>query len=241
MIYELLTGRTPYQGALPHAVPYMRNKVDPEPPSTVNPSLPSALDRIVLQALTKKPQDRFASVKEFASAFAGVLKPNAAQPSGAKQMPKATPAPDPKQLLPAKWYQKETEEILEHPDAHVHMGRPLRKSGYLWAVGIGIVAGGISIVPILIGVTNIFIVPLISSFLWIAGLVTGKITKQAMMGWIPGITPVVLLFTITAAISNSLSDPGKWAEIIVTGFIAALICGLISFWGAAFATRKPRK
>ena len=74
MIYKLLTGRTPYQGALPHVIPYMRNKIDPEPPSTINPSLPPTLDKVVLQALAKKPQDRFPSVKEFASAFAAVLK-----------------------------------------------------------------------------------------------------------------------------------------------------------------------
>jgi serine/threonine protein kinase len=84
MVYELLTGRTPYQGALPHVIPYMRNKVDPEPPSSVNPSLPSALDRIVLQALAKKPQDRFTSVKEFASAFADTLKPSTKQPDPPK-------------------------------------------------------------------------------------------------------------------------------------------------------------
>ena len=57
----------------------MRNKVDPEPPSTVNPSLPPALDKVVLRALAKKPRDRFASVEEFASAFAGALKPSVAQ------------------------------------------------------------------------------------------------------------------------------------------------------------------
>jgi hypothetical protein len=58
----------------------MRNKVDPEPPSTVNPTLPPALDRVVLQALAKLPQDRFASAKDFASAFAAAIKHSTKQP-----------------------------------------------------------------------------------------------------------------------------------------------------------------
>lgn len=122
MVYELLTGRTPFQGTLPQALPHMHANVDPEPPSAVNPSLPSVLDKAVLRALAKKPQDRFASVKEFASA---------------------------------------------------------------------------------------------------------------------------ILFTITLAVPNfnlNLSDPGTWAQIILpVELFAVPICGLISFWGASFATRKSRK
>ena len=91
MIYELLTGRTPYQGAMPHAMPYMRNKVDPEPPSTVNSAIPQALDKVVLQALAKLPQDRFASVKDFASAFATVLKPSTNQPDKPTQKGQLSP------------------------------------------------------------------------------------------------------------------------------------------------------
>lgn len=80
MIYELLTGRTPFQGTLPQAIPHMHANVDPKPPSEVNSPLSPALDKVVLRALTKKPQDRFASVKDFASAFAAALKPSANQP-----------------------------------------------------------------------------------------------------------------------------------------------------------------
>ena len=84
MVYELLTGRTPFHGTLPQAIPHMHANVDPKPPSAVNASLPSVFDTIVLRALAKKPQDRFASVKEFASAFAAALKPSIKQPDPPK-------------------------------------------------------------------------------------------------------------------------------------------------------------
>ncbi len=80
MVYELLTGRAPFQGALPQVIFYQHANVDPEPPSSINSSLPPALDKVVLRALAKKPQDRFASVKEFASAFAAALKPTDPEP-----------------------------------------------------------------------------------------------------------------------------------------------------------------
>ena len=125
MVYELLTGHTPFHGTLPQAIPHMHANVDPKPPSIVNPSVPSTLDAIVLLALAKKPQDRFASVKEFSSAFVTALNLNAAQPSGTKTTLEQTTAPSPNQPLPMEWYyQQEAEEILKLQEALVHRRKP---------------------------------------------------------------------------------------------------------------------
>ena len=80
MTYELLTGRTPFEGALPQVIFYQHSQVLPDPPSTVNSSLLRMLDPVILRALAKKPQERFASVREFSQAFAVALKPEASRP-----------------------------------------------------------------------------------------------------------------------------------------------------------------
>jgi len=207
MVYELLTGRTPFQGTLPQAIPHMHANVDPKAPSAVNPSLPSALDKAVLRALAKKPQDRFVSVKEFASAFATALKPSAAQHLEVNKVLNriATPVPKPLSL----------------------MEQPPRKYGYLWALGIGGVTGILmtGVVQALFSLKGIIISLIIPSA---AGFLTGKITRQRWLGWISGILPVIIVYILVHMRLSAL-------------LIAVLICGLTSFGGAWFATRKSRK
>jgi serine/threonine protein kinase len=79
MVYELLTGRRPFEGANMQVVIYQHANLVPDPPSKANSSLPQALDPVILRALAKKPEQRFGSVREFAQAFAAALKPEAGQ------------------------------------------------------------------------------------------------------------------------------------------------------------------
>jgi serine/threonine protein kinase len=69
MTYELLTGRSPFQGDALRLM-YQHLTVTPEPPSTLESQLSRELDEVLLKALRKQPEDRFASVTEFAESFA---------------------------------------------------------------------------------------------------------------------------------------------------------------------------
>ncbi len=68
MTYELLTGRTPFRGRVMQMM-YAHVHMQPQPPSSVNPHVPSALDPVILRGLAKKPEDRFPSIAAFAIAF----------------------------------------------------------------------------------------------------------------------------------------------------------------------------
>jgi eukaryotic-like serine/threonine-protein kinase len=68
MAYQLVTGRLPFKGG-PGQMMYQHLTNKPEPPSTHMPSLPTELDSVILHALAKKPEDRFASITAFARAF----------------------------------------------------------------------------------------------------------------------------------------------------------------------------
>ncbi len=72
MTYQLLTGSLPFQGRQ-EQVMYQHLHVEPKPPSTANPRTPADVDTIILQALAKKPEERFASVSAFANAFQQAL------------------------------------------------------------------------------------------------------------------------------------------------------------------------
>lgn len=69
LTYELLTGRPPFQGSSEHTMKLLHTTMQPQPPGTYNPTLPPWANLILLRALAKNPQERFASVTAFIQIF----------------------------------------------------------------------------------------------------------------------------------------------------------------------------
>ncbi|MCL2583396.1 MAG: Stk1 family PASTA domain-containing Ser/Thr kinase [Streptosporangiales bacterium] len=67
LMYELLTGRPPFQGDSPVAIAYQHVRENPIPPSQVNPELPPWADAIVLKSMAKARDDRYQSAAEMAA------------------------------------------------------------------------------------------------------------------------------------------------------------------------------
>jgi serine/threonine protein kinase len=69
VLYEMLTGYTPFDADTPLAI-LMKHLNDPLPlPSQLDPNLPPSLEQIVLKALSKSPEDRYQTAKEMAAAL----------------------------------------------------------------------------------------------------------------------------------------------------------------------------
>jgi serine/threonine protein kinase len=67
VLYELLTGVTPFSGESPVAIAYQHVNEPPKPPSTVDSSIPANLDSITLGALAKSPSNRYQTAAEMRS------------------------------------------------------------------------------------------------------------------------------------------------------------------------------
>jgi class 3 adenylate cyclase/Tfp pilus assembly protein PilF len=72
ILYELLTGRVPFQGPVTSMLAQIVAH-EPRPPSVYRPELDPALDAICLKALAKDVSNRFASMAEFAEALDAYL------------------------------------------------------------------------------------------------------------------------------------------------------------------------
>ncbi|WP_431780641.1 protein kinase domain-containing protein [Streptomyces chumphonensis] len=59
MLFELLTGRLPFDADSPLAIAYAHVQEEPVPPSSINRALPPAVDALVARALRKNPNERF--------------------------------------------------------------------------------------------------------------------------------------------------------------------------------------
>ena len=66
ILYEMLTGETPFHGANPFAVMNARLQEPPRPPSEINPEISPELDAVILRALQRDPNLRYARAQEFA-------------------------------------------------------------------------------------------------------------------------------------------------------------------------------
>ena len=83
VLYELLAGKLPFQGDHDQTVIYSILHREPEPLTKLRPGLAPELDHIVMQALAKKPADRYKSMEEFREDLAAIaegLKPLKAKP-----------------------------------------------------------------------------------------------------------------------------------------------------------------
>jgi serine/threonine-protein kinase len=71
LLYELLTGNVPFEGDSVVAIALRHLSEPPRPPSHYVPSISANLDAIVLRALEKTPERRFADADEFLTALEG--------------------------------------------------------------------------------------------------------------------------------------------------------------------------
>lgn len=73
LLYKMLTGIVPFRGASAISICWKHIHDSPLPPSSLNPAIPPAIDRLILQALAKDPADRFHSVQQMAQAYQQAL------------------------------------------------------------------------------------------------------------------------------------------------------------------------
>lgn len=69
VLYELLTGHKPFAAPIKSNVPRNTVSANPENPSTLNSSVPSSFDRLVLRALAKDPNKRYNSAASFTASL----------------------------------------------------------------------------------------------------------------------------------------------------------------------------
>jgi beta-lactam-binding protein with PASTA domain/predicted Ser/Thr protein kinase len=69
ILYEMLTGRVPFEGESAVTIALKQVGEAPVPPSAYNPQIPPALEAVVLRALEKDPARRFSDADEFIGAL----------------------------------------------------------------------------------------------------------------------------------------------------------------------------
>ncbi|MCD9903360.1 protein kinase [Streptomyces sp. MT29] len=79
MLFQLLTGRIPFDADSPLAIAYAHVQEEPVAPSTINRSVTPAMDALVARALKKNPNERFPSAAAMRDEIARVLNASGGQ------------------------------------------------------------------------------------------------------------------------------------------------------------------
>ena len=74
VMYHLLTGRLPFQGANNFSLMYQITNAEPQPPSAFRPGIPAAVDAIVLRAMAKDREQRYRSWEELSLELAAAFR-----------------------------------------------------------------------------------------------------------------------------------------------------------------------
>lgn len=81
VLYEMLTGRLPFQADTPMAMLSKHVYEPPPPPRSLNPALSPALEAVVLRAIAKEANDRYQTAAEMAAALeSALMQPNRTLP-----------------------------------------------------------------------------------------------------------------------------------------------------------------
>jgi Tol biopolymer transport system component/predicted Ser/Thr protein kinase len=73
VLYEMATGRPPYRAETPPAI-FVKHLHDPlPPPSTLNSALPESIEQVILKALAKKREDRYATAGDMVQALQSAM------------------------------------------------------------------------------------------------------------------------------------------------------------------------
>jgi serine/threonine protein kinase len=82
LLFQMLTGRVPFLGTTPIATAIMHAQSDPPSPSALMPTIPPAVEEVILRAIAKQPEERYATAGELLSAFLAACAASEAGHSG---------------------------------------------------------------------------------------------------------------------------------------------------------------
>ncbi len=93
VLYELLTGRPPFEAETNLAAATMRLTTEPRPPGARRPGIPRSLDQVVMRALARDPDGRYQSAEEMSAALERAMPGSgpAEVPTSPEAVPRSVP------------------------------------------------------------------------------------------------------------------------------------------------------
>jgi serine/threonine-protein kinase len=136
MLYEMVTGRLPFEADTPMTVALMHVSQPLPPPGEFNPSLPSEVNDVLAKALAKDPAERYQTAGEFAREFAAAIA-NAPTEDGASPPLLADLATEAATGKSTEIVTQEVREAVRRHESTERRQKVLRLTP--WAIGVAVI------------------------------------------------------------------------------------------------------
>jgi serine/threonine-protein kinase len=160
MLFELTTGRRPFEADTPYGVAVMQVTAAPPSPRSLNPALSLAVEEVILRSLRKKPDDRYQTAAKLSDALKmaankPVMSLHDTQPGFKRQFPQQVLSQPPPAAAPMYVPPAYTPPLTPNPAptgyANVYPRRKRRSGGNVWvsaALG-GLLGCGVLVVIVI--------------------------------------------------------------------------------------------
>ena len=125
VLYEMLTGRRPFEGDSPVSIAYKHVREMPRPPSNYRSDIPRPLEAIVLNSLAKRPEDRYSS--------AALMRRDLEAFTAGKEVTASVKIPAP----------EDSTQVIR--SVGIIDRQAVRRPGWLVALALALLAGGLAI------------------------------------------------------------------------------------------------
>lgn len=144
LLYEMVTGRVPFQGASDADVHQQHIHDEPIDPSRLNPAVGSGLSYAILKAMRKDPKRRFHGCEQFRAQLQGLPRPAGSgsappEPAPSQFHQPSQPAPTP----PGPQQPRVPFRVYERPDLRVvavrkGFSKPALLGNFVWMMNYGL-------------------------------------------------------------------------------------------------------
>lgn len=154
MLFEMMTGRRPFESDTPYSIAVMQVTTPPPSPRDFDGSVTSAIEKVVLKSLKKKPDERYTTASELASALRlAIERPHSTHDTEPHMRPAYTPpepvvasTPEPQQFVQPINYAVGGTSQASSPITPRSVSYPFpvkvkKRGNNMW---LGIAAGGVA-------------------------------------------------------------------------------------------------
>ena len=140
VLYEMATGRVPFEAETDLAVALAHLEETPAPPRALNARLAPDLERTILRSLAKAPEQRFLSAEDMATALREGSNGAVTEPMPTQPLPRTTSRQRPqaqKAAAPASFARRTTRPVQRRSATSGMLGLLLGLAAVLFALGAG--------------------------------------------------------------------------------------------------------
>jgi serine/threonine protein kinase len=141
MLFEMVTGKRPFESDTPYSVAVMQVMQQPPAPRAINPDVLPSIEQVIYKAMSKRPEDRYQDMAMLAEALQRAVEPPMVKLTDTQPgLPRPT-LPPPMPYYPAQPNAMAAQPVPTPPPSQAYVPRARRRPNLLVSAFVGVLIG----------------------------------------------------------------------------------------------------